>query len=123
MNSVESGSFERMLETHKPNTCKNDAIVAVITIAFITTLVTGIIGTLVYTGVLHVGLSGIGAMTMSTGLYTLLAGFGAAFILTILVTIVSCLNRTKRTSRGDDEKTAYQTTKTTTTKAVDRKVV
>jgi len=64
-------------------------------------LIVGLIGTLVYVGLLQVALTGIGTMSMATGLYTLLAGFGVTFITGILLTVACVLSRAKAAKEGE----------------------
>lgn len=65
--------------------------VKVLAIAFIAAaLFAGLIGTLVYTGVMEVGLLNCGTMTTDAGLYTLLAGFGSAVVASVVYTILTC---------------------------------
>ncbi len=51
-----------------------------------------VIEILVYLGQLQVAWAGVGAMTQTTGLYTLLAGAGAAGIITILLAVKQTFN-------------------------------
>ena len=61
----------------------------------IVSLIAGVIGLLVYLGQLQIGLTNVGSMTQSIGLYTMLGGFGATFITTLLMSVACCLSRAK----------------------------
>lgn len=65
--------------------------IKVLAIAFIAAaLFAGLIGTLVYTGVIELGLLNCGTMSTNAGLYTLLAGFGSAIVAGIVYKILTC---------------------------------
>lgn len=76
----------------------NTAVKWVVVAAALTALAVGVIGLLVYLGHLQIAWAGAGAMTQTTGLYTLLAGAGAAGIITILLGVKQGLDNRSRSS-------------------------
>jgi hypothetical protein len=80
--------FPAKTETRGDKVCRiaKWIVIAVAVVA----LAVGIIGLLSYIGVLQLGLKGVGTISSITGLYTMLAGFGASLIISILLG-VSCL--------------------------------
>lgn len=63
-------------------------------------LLGALVGALVYSGVMGITLTGLGAMASATSLYVLLAGVGLAFIMGVLLITAKCLSAAKEAEAG-----------------------
>ena len=69
-------------------------------------IVAGVIGLLVYLDTLAIGLTNIGSMSSTTGLYVMLGGFGVTFITGILLGVACIVQRAKEKNPADPSKPA-----------------
>ncbi len=70
---------------------------AVLVAVAIAGIFAGVVGLLVYLDILQISLTNVGTMSQSLGLYTMLSGFGAAVLTTLLLGVAQCMNCAKET--------------------------
>lgn len=99
--SPEGKTFTKFTEAKKSEGCDWKGGLKWTGIALlIVGLLGALVGALVYSGVMGITLTGLGAMASATSLYVLLAGVGLAFIMGVLLITAKCLSAAKEADAG-----------------------
>lgn len=72
----------------------------------------GVVGLLVYLGILHISLTNVGTMSQAIGLYTLLGGFGATVVSSLVLGVAECMNCAQENGKQNKPAVTVTTTQT-----------